>query len=574
MTEQSREHNFEFALFGLAFILALALRLFRLDVLPMGDVEASWALQALNLSKGLRPEIGAQPAYVIFTGLLFYILPVTNFTARLVPAISGALLCLIPFLFKDKLGIKVSVILAFFLALDPGFLALSRTAGSPILALAAFLFALGYIYRGQSAQAGVLLGIALLSGPILWPGLIGLGLAASLQKGLFSKNLSGDNQTPAPILHAHGTLKKWTTIALSAAGTYVLLGSLFFLVPGSLGSGLDSIPAYLKSWVNVSDVPITRLILGLVFYEILALVLALIGLVRGIIQRDRLVIFLGFWLLTSAILAIANPSRTTADLIWLLVPLLTLAAQEVSRNMLPVLDGALETIGMMVFTVAILVFSYINYSAIALTSMDQVAFQLRVWVLIGAVSLLAISIVLIAFGWSFPVAFQGSTWGVFLVLFFYTISTAMAAGELRSYQTLELWHSGPYAGQVQVMTRQLDDLSRWKTGVAKSLDVTLAEIDSPAILWALRDWQVKTIPDANLSDQTPSIVIAPDQFTSTEIESSYRGKDWILSTNPAWNQGLISDWLRWSVLHVFPQSNEKIIMWVRSDLFLDFQNNR
>ena len=131
MDDQSR-HRLEYGLYLLAFGLALALRLLRLGEIPLGDDEARWALQALDLVAGQHSGMGFQPAYVVVTGMAFFILQASNFAARLLPAIFGALLCLAPFKFRDILGQKPALVMAFLLVYDPGFLALSRLAGSPM----------------------------------------------------------------------------------------------------------------------------------------------------------------------------------------------------------------------------------------------------------------------------------------------------------------------------------------------------------------------------------------------------------------------------------------------------------
>jgi uncharacterized membrane protein (GlpM family) len=181
---------------------------------------------------------------------------------------------------------------------------------------------------------------------------------------------------------------------------------------------------------------------------------------------------------------------------------------------------------------------------------------------------------MVAFGWSIATAVQGGLWGTLAVLAVYTISTAMASAGLRTYRTFEMWPSSPYIGQEKTLVSQMNDISRWKMGVNASLDVTIAGVNSPALLWALRDWHPTSLPDANLSGSTPSVVIAADQFTSTDIQSIYRGQDLNWRVTPLWDQGLLLDWLRWSFLHEFPQNDEKLILWVRSDLFIDSQNSQ
>src|SRR5512138_1379152 len=108
-------------LYLLAFILAFAVRLVKLDTPPLSDNEARWALQALGVAQGMRPLLGSQPAYILLTSVLFYGLGAgTNFLARFVPALAGSALVLVPALFAHRLKPRTSVVLAFMLALEPG----------------------------------------------------------------------------------------------------------------------------------------------------------------------------------------------------------------------------------------------------------------------------------------------------------------------------------------------------------------------------------------------------------------------------------------------------------------------
>ena len=470
MTDQTRERNLEYLFYALAFGLALSLRLLRLGELPLGDDEARWALQGLNLAKGLGPVIGSQPAYVNLTGLVFFLFQASNFAARLVPALFGAGLALLPFNFRDLLGRKPALLLAFLISFDPGFLALSRLAGSPILAISSVLFAWGALRNGKLRPAGIWAGVALLSGPVLWPGLLGLGIAYGLWRGLpISRLQKPDEEAGQLLLQVPSDLKTWLNLAVTAVVTYIILGSFFLLAAGGLGAGLASIPAYFGGWLDFSNVPVSRLLVGLTVYELMAILMALVGLVRGILKQDKLILALGLWLLVALILVFSYPSRQFSDLGWALVPLLGLASIEISGHLVPIQNGKWETIGMAVFTVAILVFAALNYFAIAMVGLDQSTIQLRWWILLGAVGLLVVSLGMVAFGWSVSTAVQGGMWGSLAVLFIFALATSIASAGLRTYQTIEIWPSGAYTGQVNTLLSQMNDLSRWKTGINAGL---------------------------------------------------------------------------------------------------------
>ena len=565
MTDTSRERNLESGLFALAFGLALAIRLLRLGELPLNDDEARWALQALDLTRGLRTGMGPQPGYVTLTALVFFVIQAGNFAARLVPALFGAALSIVPYYFRDRLGSKPAIVLAFLLALDPGFLGMSRQAGGPVIAVCSLLFAWAAWRTASLRAAGIWAGIALLSGPSLWPGVLGLAVTYGLLRGFFLKDALLAETPPFE-------RKAFLTLAAYAIGTYFILGSFFLLASGGLGAGLAGIPAYFGGWLDFTDVQVMRLLIGLAVYELLPVLLALVGLFRGAIKGNQLTLSLGVWLVVALVLAIANPSRQVMDLAWVLIPLLTLAAVEVSTYLVPIESGKWETIGMTVFTAAILTFAALNYAAIAMVPLEQVATQLRWWVLLGSLALLAISIAMVAFGWSIPTAVQGGLWGALLVLGAYTFSCAMASAGLRTYRTVEMWPTSPGIKQDQTLISQMNDISRFKDGVNGVLDVTIVGVDSPALRWILRDWPITVSSGVGLTG-TPSLMIASDQFSSANIATTYRGQDLTWRTYPGWNQGLIEDWLRWSILHDFPSGEEKLVLWVRSDVFIDSQNN-
>jgi predicted membrane-bound mannosyltransferase len=81
----------EIMLYCLAFLLALAIRLYQLGASPLSDIEAQWALQALSLAHGEPVILGPQPAYLLLTSQLFSIFGNTNFMAILCPSLDERL---------------------------------------------------------------------------------------------------------------------------------------------------------------------------------------------------------------------------------------------------------------------------------------------------------------------------------------------------------------------------------------------------------------------------------------------------------------------------------------------------
>ncbi len=566
MENSTRSRHWQFWLYALAFGLALTLRLLRLDAWPLTDEEARWAMQAFELMKGLRPELGPQPGYVLLTSLAFFVFQASEFTARLVPALFGAALVIAPYFFRHRLGEKAALVLAFLLVFDPGLLALSKLAGSPILAVSALLLAWGAWQNGKTPAAGVLAGFSLLGGPQLWPGLIGLAVAWGLSTRIVP-NLANIRLERSELFRA----------LIYAVGTFLAVGSLFLLAPGGLGAAAQSLAAYFGSWLNFAQldladfVPAGRVLLALLVYQFPALLLASVALVRGILQRDEMTIALGLWLAAALALALANPGRQVFDLAWALLPIGTLAALEIARHIRPIEGNRWETLSMMAFTIVLLVFAGMNFAGISLNLFAPEQLELRALLLAAALILLGASIFLVAYGWSVSVAVQGSVWGALAALLVWNLSMAMAAGGLRTYQTAEMWPPGLPARYSHALITQLRQIEGWKLQPAQPLTIIVSGIDSPALRWTLRGWNV-TYTNATALTENPDVLIAPAETASPELQESYRGQDFIWRTQAYWDDFQPADWLRWIFHHQAIEGQEAFILWVRGDLFVDSQN--
>ncbi len=548
-------------LLALAFGLALALRLLRLGEMPLSDEEAGWALQALDVSQGLRPEIGHNPAYVLLTALAFFFFQASDFTARLIPALAGSLLVLAPLFFTDQLGRRAAVVLAFLLAVEPGLLALSRQAGGLMLALTTAVFALGFWKAGRREWAGALTGLALLSGPFLWAGLL-IGLLAVLLSNLVqgrSFRIRTDRES-------------WQPFGIALVATYLFLGSLFLFAPGGLGAGLLALPSYLVGWVSFSDVSMMTLLAALPAYAMLALVFGLIGMVRGLLVQDKVVTAVSIFLLSALVVTLGYPSRQVGDLAWVLLPLWALAAIEIEKYIRPAQDGFWETMGMFALSTAMLFFAGLNFMTIANIPLDDTSLTLRWLAFFGAIALLLISAVLVAGGWSIQIAVQGTAWGFLVVLLVYTLAVGTGAAQLRTHTTVSMWPRGPQVVQPRLLEQHLGELARWKVGVPGGLDVRMVAVNSPAMRWALRDWDV-TESSAPSTDSSPAFVITPVNYPTLELEAGYRGTDLVWRRYASWEAALPIDWLRWFALRELPQVDEQVILWVRTDIFVDSQNN-
>ena len=555
-----------------AFVLAFGLRFLLLGKLPLTDSEAALALQALEISQGAKPALASNVAYINFSAVLFFIFGSTNFLARFIPALIGSALTLAPALFREKLKARPAVILAFFLAIDPALVALSRQAGGPILALTFAIFAAGFLLRRRSALAGIFAALALLSGSALWSGLLGLLLAWMLSQFMsVRKEVNTYTGTQVDTFDTSTSdtstlITDYRSLLTALIATLLLVSSLFLLAPQGLGAWLASLPAYLSGWVTPSTVPASRLFFALGAYQLLAIPFALIAIVRGWWNGGQRVIRLSIWMIVALLLAVFYPARQPAGLIWALIPLWTLAALELSRHIRILPEDRLETVGVIIFTMLLLAFAWVDFSAMYYTPFPSEQANTRLYLFLGAIILLLASITLVGYGWSVTIARTGAAWGAAIMLGIYTLGAAWGATGLRNPLAAEVWDTSPRIAQADLLAQTADDVSEWATGDPHELPVLIQGIDSPALMWALRFHDPQRVPALDPAS-APALVITPPQ-QALQLAAAYRGQDFSWRQFYAW-EALPFYSVRWLTLRELPSTSETIILWVRDNLFID-----
>ncbi len=559
----------------IAFLLALGLRFVGLGKLPLTDFEAGWALQSLGVAQGADPALGPGPAYVLLTSILFYVFGSSDFLARFWPALAGSLLVFVPYLFRQRLKPRAALILAFFLAIDPGLVAASRMAGGPILAVLFLMLAWAMWSQARPQRAGVFAALTLLSGPAAWAGLLGLLLTWMILQGLERPSSSKSSTAVLPPLPDEQVqpetppqkTENWKAAVFPFLATLLLGGSLLFLAPGGLSAWAGALPAYLKGWVTPSGVPAGRLLFALVVYQPLALLFGLVALLAGWWQGRRRVIRLGLWFAIALFLALAHPARQVIDLVWAVVPLWALAAEELSRHLDFPQEDRLELIGVFFFTVLLLVFAWLDLAGLVWTGLPSQQGSVRIWLFIGSLVLLIVSLFLVAFGWSRPIARLGGVWGTAVVLAYYTLGVAWGATGLRTPGGVELWANDRAVAHADLLAQTADDISEWSVGQDYAQPVTVLLADSPSVLWTLRNHAPRPVTSLDPAS-APPLVVTPAQ-DSLNLAAAYRGQDFVWRQTPLWDVLLPTDWLRWYFFRDMPMESEAIVLWARDDLFLD-----
>jgi hypothetical protein len=314
-------------------------------------------------------------------------------------------------------------------------------------------------------------------------------------------------------------------------------------------------------------VPAGRLLAALVFYQPLILLFAIVAAVRCWTMKDGIFgRWMSLWAASALFLTLVYAGRQTLDLVWVLVPLWILAAMETARHLNLGLEEKLPAFAQAGLIVLLLCLTWINLAGLNYGSAEIQIYRLR-WAVIGGTILLgAVTTFLVGLGWSWTVALRGLVWGLMIALGAFMLSAGWGSWQLRSNTPQELWTPIPTTLEANLLVETLDDLSEWRTGQQKALDLVVTS-DSPVLRWILRDWKQVIFKPVIAPDELPSVIISAEQETSPSLAAAYRGQDFYWQAYPGWVGALPADWPGWLVFRKGSLVQERIILWARSDLF-------
>lgn len=584
----------------LAIGLGFGLRLYNLGTAPLSDEEAIIALQAHQIADNTIPnnqiQINPNVAYVALTSILFDLFGSTNFLARFLPALAGGLLILIPTLFshpKSRDSIfgqlirpELTIILAFAIALDPGLVTVSRSAGGPMMSLVFTLFAIGFWQIDKVILAGVFTGLAILSGPALIIGGLGILIAWLVYKYLIRSILHPqpkpeteeteeiDDPIYQPKISKSNILRsgKLRTFLISLGCTFLVTGSLFMTLPQGLSAWANGIPIFISGWFSTPEIPASRLIAAILIYELFAISFSLVWVIRVIMGRQPvgerelgLTIYLVLWFVSGLFILLLYPGRQVSLLIWIIIPMLFLAARELSRP-LPDQGNRAISIALGSFLAILAALFWYSIAATTRVSFGTSPVNAQYAILIGIIALAGLTIALVALGWQWETSRQGMVLGISFTLLLYSFSVMWGGAHVRHNRAEELWSNMPAPGQVQVMTKVLNEISRWNTGFSNQIDLT-SIVDTASLRWALRNFPGASFVASLGNDTLPAVVITSENQQFPALAASYRGEDFVWWENQAWSGALPDDFARWFAFREAPLTKEKIILWSRSDLY-------
>lgn len=542
----------EIFLYSLITLLAVILRFAGLDGTSLNEFEATAALPAYQLAGGGQPALGAQPGYVLLTSLVFGLIGSSEFLARLWPALFGLALVALPYFWRDLLGKKAALVLAFLLAIDPGLVAVSRLAGGAMIALSATLMALTAWRGGRPVPAGVLAAVALLAAPTVYVGVAAAGLVwVSLRIPI---EVDKDGVRNA---------------GLGALAVLLLGATLFFSVPQGLAGVGGTLSAFIGGISPLAAFGLGATLFTLVGYAFPALIFGGLGIWRAWRRDEPVGRMLSLFAIFALALILVNPNRQAADLLWVVLPLWALAAQAISVYLAAPRDepvAAIGEAGLMLLLAAFLVptlaraadFGFL-LAASPENPLPSISSQGMITLFVLGIAGLATA--LIALGWSRRAAAQGLAWAVAAVFALFLLSASSRFSRQELTAANELWSPGPAAGQLGILRETLSDLSFWNEGQQAALPIEVRS-ESSALLWALRDH------DRVDSAAAPALAITTAEGEMPAEFAAYRGQSFALSVQRAWD-GWPPNFFAWFLFRQAPTQSQQLILWANADLFAD-----
>lgn len=299
-------------LFAATVLLALGLRLGALDSVPLSPDEAARALEALAIWRGTAGDYSAGPLLPNLLAVWFGLFTPADGPARVPSALAGSATCLLPLLYRGRLGSGAALGACFLLAISPLGVLASRSvhpaalvAFASLATLACFLRAVEHRDGRWLIAAALAIGVGLGSSTAFVGQLVALGLAAAIYPPIPHR----------PRWNLQADLPKVALAGLLAA---LLFDTLLLTRPGGLQGGLvDPFALWLGNLGVSSATAWSHSLLGI--HNVLLIVLAAFGAL--VARETRFGRFLAAWTLSTAAMAALSKTPDLAPVTALNGPL-------------------------------------------------------------------------------------------------------------------------------------------------------------------------------------------------------------------------------------------------------------
>ena len=557
----------EIALYGAIVCLALALRLGGLDIRVMDVPEADQAWQSWQLARGGVPEGSYSPLLLSIQALSFALFGATDIIARLLPALVGSAMVVLPYWMRAHLGRFGSLAAALSIAVSPTLVYSARYGDGVTLLIACALGAgaLWMAYRRDRHQAylyaiAVLGALALLADPRVIGLAIALIIAWAIERYIWKRNLGLGTEHAVP----------WKTLGPIAGVTLVLVATALSFNPSGLAAWADFPSIWAARLVPVVNGQPWYYALGaLLLYEPFLLVFGALGAVDLIIRRDKAAILI--WMaLVALVLALLAGGRDAGD-VALICALLALLIGRAIDNLVVnwQSDARISREGLYVL-VGLGIMAYVGiessfYARATYLSLEEAPQFL--WFLLLAVLLIAILVGLLAVWYGRAVAWRSGGAVVALVLLACAFSTTTSLNFEHANDPRELHVLVASDEGTRDALASLADLSDHMRGHPWAAPVTVEARLGPVWLWYLRDREdVRVVEQLTSSVDTPFVLALAGEHPV--LGEQYIGQDFVTRTFWRPRELLDTDRVSWWLYRksaVDPEPVQEVILWMQAE---------
>jgi uncharacterized protein (TIGR03663 family) len=594
----------EQAAYGAVALLAAGLRFFQLGLRPLNEAEAVQALAAYRFTHGAASATPAGTVPALFTGNVigFSLLGASDITARLLPALTGMVLVLLPYWLRHRLGRGGAMVASLLLALSPSAVYFSRNLdGAILVATCGLAIAVGLIAYLDTRRPGYLylaaaaLGLGLCAGPAIFTLLLIFAGFAAL---LFLGERLLDRETGwSSLLVAWWAAKDetglFTRLAAVLLATFGLVAMTLVLHPGGIGDAADLLGAWARSFVpETGGNPAIYPSLLLLRYEPFILLLGLAEMIHAVVASRRRgrpegqmlgssfphTAFLASWALAAFVIVSLAGQRPAGNILLVLVPLALLAGQGVERAWAWLNRGALWPEAGVVTGAAlgILVFFYLQVAAYGLAdSASTISFAgMTIYtaatylLLAGVALLLLVGLFVAAWAWRGTTLLVRGGWlTAVVVLGLFGFKSMWSLNFAHAADPRELMIAQTTAPDVRELVNQLETLSLNQSGDRHTLPVTVDQATGPVVAWYLRRFEHAVVVDG-LSTPPDTIAAVTLVMQDPPIGETFRGRGFPLRSRWApWGLGGQS-LVRWILFDggSLPTVDQEVVLWVTSQL--------
>ncbi len=544
----------QFTWFLLAFLLGFGLRLWGLSEMRFTLAEAQIAQGAWQMALGNAAGLPGNMSYVGLSALLFHLFEPSFFFARLLPVLFGSSLILIPWFWRDRLGTKVALVLAFGLAIDPVLLSFSRQIVTPIFVLAGLAWALTALKNRRPVLAGSMFALAFLGGYSFWMlALVGLAVFLIWRKRADFEFFDASYKVKAFLL----------PLLTSFVVSLVLISSAFLLSTeglGGIGAGLvEFFGLFTKSY----EIPAYQSLIVAIAYSILPLLFAFWSLVDDLRNKQALknLPYLIGWGL-SVLLSLLLGRQDLGLLVFAAAFAWLGAAESVARFIEQGSERREVVFGVTAFQIVILVYMQMVGGRLTSLALNSQEFRLALFALMAGVLLLVISTILVGMGWSRQVSGQALQNSLFIMLIMLTVGISLRS--VRSQQesiTLSIL-AGPIMLPNNDVKNVIDEIDQ--NGRADRFEITydLGELEQQ-FAWFFReqaDWK-------NAQSVLQADLILSESEADFSAADVYRGRNVVLFRQIDQQVVKPGDFLKTLLGEPLPLVSQNGVLWVRLNLF-------